>query len=396
MKCSALALLPLHVLFGQLVALVNSFTGVSTTKLIINEASYPILQSLTAYSFIFTVYGPIFILIYHRHKHEKFRNFSFLWRPWKYIFLGLVDSQANFVIVKAFQYTDLVSAQLLTCFSIPCVLVLSYFILKTRYTFTHIAGCVIALGGLLLLVLLDADGVSRTESGPNVVKGDLLGIVAATLYAVSNVLTEYFIKPKAMRPQADLSSEHTAHQDEVMERPVASRDDDSSASVLCDNASDNARAHENEGRNVPALFPMIENVCCMSGFAVIITVIQFFALEWSTFSSRTRPWTSEDWIYQMLFGFTMLLVYTGIPALFLFKSATFANISLLATSVYGIIWNVTIFHVYPTPIFFAAFLLIITGVLIYAFSDLHWSWCPEKNYPCGVRAAVEGGVEAER
>ncbi|AAZ10623.1 hypothetical protein, conserved [Trypanosoma brucei brucei TREU927] len=407
MRKSALKLLPLYVLFGQLVALLNSFTGVSTTKLINNNASYPVLQSLTAYAFIFTFYGPLYLFLFLRHRHETFKNFTLLYRPWKYFFLGLVDSQANFVIVKAFQYTDLVSAQLLICFSIPCVLVLSYFILKMRFSITHITGCVVATGGLVLLILLDADGISRTEVGPNALKGDLLCLLAASLYAVSNVFMEYLIKPGNSNVQFPSAGGGSTPRDRIAESNCETTINEHKHEGETVNVSPRLTATEvageGESRDVPAYIPVIESISFMSCFALVIATIQFFVVEWDGFNSRTQVWTSEDWLYQMLFGFSMLLVYTGIPALFFMKSAVFGNVSLLATSVYGIIWNVVFFRIYPTPVFFAAYVLIIIGVLVYALSDVRWRWCPRANYPCGDTpllansdATQRGGENMER
>ncbi|RNC46078.1 solute carrier family 35, member F1/2, partial [Trypanosoma cruzi] len=194
MKGGRLRRFAIHVLFGQLVAFLNSVTGVSTTKLVNNNASYPLLQSLTAYAFIFAVYAPIFLLLYIRNRHRRFLNFVFLQKPWRYAVLGLIDMEANFFIVKAFQYTDMISVQLLNCFNIPCVFVLSFFILKMRFAVTHIVGCLVATSGLVVLIVLDADGVTRNKVGPNVAKGDLFCLLAAALYATSNVLMEWFIK----------------------------------------------------------------------------------------------------------------------------------------------------------------------------------------------------------
>ncbi|ESL06155.1 hypothetical protein TRSC58_06175 [Trypanosoma rangeli SC58] len=121
----------------------------------------------------------------------------------------------------------------------------------------------------------------------------------------------------------------------------------------------------------------------MSSCALVFAIIQFFAVEWRLFAPAQNAWTNEDWVYQMMFGLSMLFVYTGLPLLFLIASAAFANVSLLSVSVYSIIWNVTIFNVYPTPVFFASYVIIIVGIVMYDLSNVRWSWCPRINYPCG-------------
>ncbi|KEG08828.1 solute carrier family 35, member F1/2 [Trypanosoma grayi] len=344
----------LHVVVGQAVALLNSLTGVSTNMLVENDASYPSLQCVTAYACIFVVYCPLFLFMFFLHRHREYSNFTFFHRPWKYAMLGLIDMEANFVIVKAYPFTDMVSAQLLGCFTIPCVLLMSYFIFKMRFSITHIAGCVIATGGLALLIVLDADGISRDSDAPSAVKGDMLCLLSAVLYAVSNVLTEYFIKPQ---PRVSRSDENelvggTQEAESVIIEMDAGRHLSVKPQLVgaCPKAScspNTIPGAEREQKQrvieacgeilpeVPKYIPIMENLFCMSGCALVFATIQFFAVEWKTFSPARETWTNRDWLFQMMFGLTMLCVYTGLPILFLIASAAFANISLLAVS---IIW----------------------------------------------------------
>ncbi|ORC93856.1 uncharacterized protein TM35_000017330 [Trypanosoma theileri] len=418
MRLKTLKVLLFHVLLGQGVAFLNSLTGVSTTMLVNDDASYPLLQSVTAYAFIFVVYAPLLLILYFRSRHQRYKNYKFFYRPWKYAILGLIDMEANFVVVKAYQYTDIISAQLLGCFSIPCVLILSFFILKMRFALTHIIGCIIATGGLVLLVVLDADGISRDIVRENVVKGDLLCLLSAALYATSNVLTESFIKPQFSGGQIEMTEPlgvtGTREEcgDNLGDVVFTYRETQPSGRVR-DGFSDsvnNTRTGEVEKNtqmmdgeetaqrhggqqtfeevtdvlpDVPKYIPLVENLCCMSACALVFATIQFFAVEWKSFAPNRGSWSNKNWLYQMLFGLTMLCVYTGLPALFLITSAAFANVSLLAVSIYSIIWNVTIFGIFPTSMFFVSYVIIICGILLYDLSDVHWRWCPRANYPCG-------------
>lgn len=386
-------------------ALVGSLNGVWTTKLVNNNASYPLLQSLTAYIFIFFVYCSLYLFFYLRNRHRKFSNFVFFERPWKYAILGFIDMEANFAAFKAFQYTDMVSVQLLLCLTIPCVLVLSFFILKMRFTITHIVGCIIAVGGAVLMIVLDADGVSRSAMGSDVVKGNLLAVLSATLYGVSNVLAEWFMKPQIKEKKVSFSDLEEVQE---VENGVMDGDDNPSVGfapqgVKVDNNEGTAHAHiskpavsvdaplqEEEGELpvVAVYIPLLETLCCMSGCAIVFCVIQFFAIEWSVFSPQRAAWTNDNWFYQIMFGLSMLFFYAGSQTLFLIASATFANVSLLAATVYSIIWNVTIFGIYPTALFFASYVMIIVGVVMYNLSDVHWSWCPTVNYICGEPRSV--------
>ena len=52
--------------------------------------------------------------------------------PWKYAALAIADVEANYFVVKAYSYTSITSVMLLDCFTIPCVMVLSFVFLKAK------------------------------------------------------------------------------------------------------------------------------------------------------------------------------------------------------------------------------------------------------------------------
>ncbi|KPI89819.1 hypothetical protein ABL78_1082 [Leptomonas seymouri] len=372
-----------RILIGQAVAFLNSLTGVSTTELANNNASYSVLQCLTAYLFILGFYGPGFLFLLYKFRYHKFSDFKFLNLWWKYAILAFVDLEANYVVVLAYQYTNMMSAQLLGCFTVPCVLVLSFFILRMRFALTHIAGGVIAIGGLVFLIALDADGLSRSQSGGSKeVLGDILCLISSALYAVSNVLTELFVKPSKQanlfarcrrpEPESVASDETPALQQSQAQEPVEGTD----AGVELDVIADHPK--------VPVYVPVVENLALMSLFASFFATIQFFAAEWKTFKPNRSAWTNRDWLFQIVFGLSMLLLYTLMPLLFIVSSAAFANISLLTANIYGIIWNVTIFKIYPTKLFFVSYIIIVVGILLYNLTDvIRIPFCARWNYPCG-------------
>lgn len=78
-------------------------------------------------------------------------------RGWKYFFIAVADVEANYLVVQAYQYTTLTSVQLLDCFTIPVVLLLSWAVLKVRYQIIHIVGVSVCLMGIGCLVWADAD-----------------------------------------------------------------------------------------------------------------------------------------------------------------------------------------------------------------------------------------------
>ena len=78
-------------------------------------------------------------------------------RGWKYLFIAAADVEANYLVVQAYKYTTLASVQLLDCFTIPGVLILSWTVLKVRYQIIHIVGVLVCLVAIGCLVWGDAD-----------------------------------------------------------------------------------------------------------------------------------------------------------------------------------------------------------------------------------------------
>ena len=115
---------------------------------------------------------------------------------WVYLASAVIDVEANFAVVLAYQYTSVTSVMLLDCFTIPSAMALSYAFLAAAYSRWHVGGVVLCLGGLGLLVysdLVTSDG-GAGEGGSNRALGDALTLVAAFLYACSNVLQEALVK----------------------------------------------------------------------------------------------------------------------------------------------------------------------------------------------------------
>jgi len=94
---------------------------------------------------------------------------------------------------------------LLDAFALPCCAALSYCFLGVRYTRRHLFGVLLCVVGLVLNVISDtlptpagagagAGCSSGASSYPNALRGDVCVLVAACLYAVSNVAQEKLVK----------------------------------------------------------------------------------------------------------------------------------------------------------------------------------------------------------
>jgi len=67
----------------------------------------------------------------------------------------LIDVEANFLVVLAFQYTDLSSVMLLDCWAIPCVMMISHFWLGHRFVRLHFIGAGLCVLGIVIIVIVD-------------------------------------------------------------------------------------------------------------------------------------------------------------------------------------------------------------------------------------------------
>ncbi|KAF7661028.1 hypothetical protein LDENG_00270950 [Lucifuga dentata] len=176
---------------GQGLAGLICGTAITSQYLATNfHVNTPMLQSFLNYTLLCVTYTSM--LLCRTGDENLLQILRRRW--WKYFLLGLVDVEANYAVVKAYQYTTLTSVQLLDCFVIPVLMILSWWILKTCYRLVHyVAVCMCLLG---VGTMVGADLLAGRDQGStsNILLGDGLVLLSATLYAVSNVCQEYTVK----------------------------------------------------------------------------------------------------------------------------------------------------------------------------------------------------------
>ncbi|KAH0622261.1 hypothetical protein JD844_024405, partial [Phrynosoma platyrhinos] len=84
--------------------------------------------------------------------------------------------------------------QLLDCFVIPVVILLSWFFLLVRYKAVHFVGIVVCILGMGCMAGTDVLVGRQQGAGENKLIGDLLVLGGATLYGISNVCEEYIVR----------------------------------------------------------------------------------------------------------------------------------------------------------------------------------------------------------
>lgn len=155
-------------LHGQVISMLISGTGIFASLLSSRDSNCPML--LNAFNYLLLS----FYLVW-KWMHNDLK----LHLPWWcYVFVAILDVEANVLVVTAYNYTSITSIMLLDCFSIPCVMFLSIVFLKTKYSVMHIVGVVVCLLGMSCIVLSDAivDKDSDDNRGQPL-KGDILCLV---------------------------------------------------------------------------------------------------------------------------------------------------------------------------------------------------------------------------
>ncbi|XP_059350825.1 solute carrier family 35 member F2-like [Daphnia carinata] len=225
-------------------------------------------------------------------------------RGLKYFFLAIADVEANYLVVHAYQYTTLRSAQLLDCFAIPAVLVLSRTVLKVRYQIIHVIGVKVCLVGIFCLVWAIPD--ENNETAKDRLIGDLMCIGGALLYGIITIAEEYVVK-----------------------------------TIDC-----------------------VEFLAMIGLFGSVINGVQLAALEHEQVASI--DW-SEWRVIVLLAAFTLTLFtyYTITPTVMKITSAMAVNLSLLTADFYTLVIGVLLFQFKYDVMYALSYALVVAGVVIF-------------------------------
>ncbi|KAF4043684.1 Solute carrier family 35 [Phytophthora infestans] len=172
--------------FGQAIMLLNVASGVLSKYLTLENASLPTLQSTCLYVILGVVYLAVRFV----------RKTPLIGVPWRfYVILAVVDVEGNYFAVKAYNYANYATLSLILNMTVPFVTLFCYLFLKTRYSIRHYVGALIALCGSIVIFVSDytssANGTSSRE-----VRGDMYALIAAALYATSNVMIQAVVKTR--------------------------------------------------------------------------------------------------------------------------------------------------------------------------------------------------------
>lgn len=282
---------------GQFVSLLITSTGFASSELSRKGINAPTSQSFLNYVLLALAYGGWMIY--------KKRSLQTKW--YFYLLLGVIDVEANFLVVKAYQFTSLTSVMLLDCWAIPSVIFLTWMFLRTKYRFKKFAGVAICIAGLALVVFSDVHAADRT-AGSNPVKGDLLVIFGSMLYAVSNVGEEFLVK--------------TGDRTELM--------------------------------------------AMLGVFGAIISACQISILERNELKSV--HWTPGAVFPFLGFSLAMFLFYSSVPVLLKITGSAMLNLSLLTSDMWAVLIRIFAYHEKVDWMYFLAFVAVTIGLIIYSWA----------------------------
>ena len=329
------------VAIGQVLALCITATNTFTTFLQNNNFDAPAFQTLFNYVLLALVYNAIFLV---RDGPRVWGRVA--WRDgWKYLIMAFLDVEGNYFTVKAYEYTNLLSAQLLNFWSIVCVVIISFLLLKVRYKLFQVVGILICCGGMGML--LGSDYLQNKENGQDggatKLKGDLFGLLGATLYGTSNVLEEWLV----------------------------------------------SRA------------PMHHVLGFMGLLGMIINGVQAAIFDRATISGS--GWSNAVGGYLAGYTICLFIFYTLAPLILRMGSAAFFDISLLTANFWGVIIGIHVFGLSIHFLYPIAFVCIIIGLMVYFLSgsvlgDSRKPWLGEnqENGVAGVGTAKLRAINAAR
>lgn len=223
---------------------------------------------------------------------------------WLYFLAAFLDVEANFLVLEAYNYTNITSIMLLDCFTIPCVMALSYFFLGCRYKWKHGVGVVLCLFGLICIVINDVL-LGNTEASSNALIGDLLCIGGCIFYACSNVIEETMVK-------------------------FTDKD---------------------------------EYLGYLGSFGIVIALIQCMIVDLADI--RRANFTAEVILSMCGFILCLFFMYVNTTAFLQQSDATLFNLSLLTSDVYAVIFTYFFQGYLVGWLYFVAFGFVMCGLLLY-------------------------------
>lgn len=291
---------------GQVLALcitsTNTFTSLLASPGL--HTNIPAFQTMPNYLLLALVYTTTFMV-----KEGPRAWGRVVWKEgWKYLIMAFLDVEGNYFTVLAYNYTNILSAQLINFWAIVVVVICSFLFLKVRYRIFQIVGIVVCIGGMGILIGSDHITGGLSNDAADMVKGDLFALVGATCYGLSNTFEEWLV----------------------------------------------SRA------------PMYHVLSFIGILGLIINGVQASIFDRDAFENAT--WNGEVAGYLVGFTLCLFIFYSLVPLVLRMASAGFYNISLLTANFWGVIIGIHVFKLTVHFMYPIAFVCIILGLTTYFLS----------------------------
>ncbi|OQR90158.1 Drug/Metabolite Transporter (DMT) Superfamily [Thraustotheca clavata] len=287
-------------LLGQSISLFITATSVCTQELTLNYG----VQLATTQNV-----GNYFLLIgYLMHLWWTKPEYRLETPWWQYALIALADVEGNFLTVLAYKYTTITSVMLLDCFTLPVVMFLSINFLDAKYTKVHFTGVILCLCGIAMLMTSDIFRAQDVVDATNVhaLFGDMLCLMGSTIYAISNVAQEHYVKTKSRK----------------------------------------------------------EFLGMLGIFGFLLSATQAYFYEKGAFLAIT--WTTGSVVYFAGYVLGLFLMYSVTSVMLREGDAAIFNMSLLTSDFFGVVAGVCLFHQTLSMLYIAGFFFIISGLIVYS------------------------------
>ena len=282
------------ILLGQVLAILNTSNGVLSTLLIIQGVYLPIFQLLILYTTLCVCYAIVLAV--------KPRNYDT--KNWyKYALVAIVDTQANYLTYLSYQLTSILSVQTLSNSSVVMVMILSILFLKRKYNSFQYTGIGVAFFGLILILISHLQTAEWTWRGN--LLGDFVVLGGAALFAVSNVMQEFY---------------------------------------MCKGADPS------------------EYLFILGGCGSVVLGVMGYLIEFDRISELD---TGEEFLCMLAFGVSIVVCYSIEPYFLKRFGATFFNLSLIPSSLYSLFFEIFYLQHNLEILYLVGFCLVMIGITIY-------------------------------
>ena len=249
---------------------------------------------------------------------------------WYYIFLSILDVTPNYLQLLSLKHTSLTSSNLLGSLTAPSIMISCHFLLGKVYRPLHFLGASLCVVGGILTMWTDLAASNSESEGPSIPShphsyfGDILAVTAAVLYGLGDALGELWCK----------------HIDRK------------------------------------------EYLGMLGFFGAFWCCLLIFCTEYEQVLDLFRDWDNFYPAFGIMCFYvpTLVLYYVSASFFLVTSDATLLNLSLQSSNLWAICFSVVAFQEAPSPLFYIALVLVVSGVFVYELLG-NESRCSTKKRP---------------